>query len=320
MTSLAKVTKSQIDDVVEFLGHMSEDQQKAACEYFNKQMGNTVISDLAEGLENLKVKAEVVVPKALPASPKWTSPKPQKKLGKKDMTRLKSANFNVVDLAKWTSGMHAKKLGKRKGGEKVDYFRSLYDAEQVKQYYEGKLTGLDNPTGFDTWFYSAYIHGIRFQWNGQELLRSSNEEPFNSADFADAPAFPSNFTENFPKNVALDGIFDINSINTTGKWKFIIFDIPSSTLDFELNYLKLQDAASGSEYLDYQQQFLVGKKSIWDHLKKVEDSGGFGMVLRKNVPYEHTARKLSDAVVHVMANDKLDWWYKTIAEKGREKK
>jgi len=158
---------------------------------------------------------------------------------------------------------------------------------------------------------SEKYDGVRGFWDGAALMSRSG----NSFS---PPAF---FIKNFP-NRALDGElwagrgrFEeisgiVRSSKLKGRWKqvkFMVFDLPDSTLPFEKRFKELQrvvESIDNPYIFMVKQENITSRKQLADRLKKVEALGGEGLMLhKKNSIYNG---KRSDDLLKVKSHDDME--------------
>jgi len=145
-----------------------------------------------------------------------------------------------------------------------------------------------DPSG---WWVSEKLDGVRAYWNGKQLL-SRNKIAF---------AAPKYFTEKLPKTVSLDGelwmgrnMFQ-NCISVVKRYKnsneddwqkivYVLFDAPSiqGTFEKRLEYItNLAETIKSPMVRAHEHYVCTGKQHLERELKKVEELGGEGLMLRK---------------------------------------
>lgn len=146
-----------------------------------------------------------------------------------------------------------------------------------------------DPTG---WWMSEKLDGVRCYWNGKTLKSRNGNEYF-------APDF---FTQGFPKTVSLDGelwtgrkkfnecvsiVRKSDSKHDFSEWRrviYVLFDAPSLGGKFEtrLKYLEGLTRTVNSPYLRAHEHIRCeGQAHMEQELKRVEDLGGEGVMLRE---------------------------------------
>ena len=166
-----------------------------------------------------------------------------------------------------------------------------------------KYTGQD-PTGY---YISEKLDGIRAIYDGlSDSFMSRNNKPFF------APKF---FTENFPKDVVLDGelytkrkdfagtgIFRKKNPNNE-EWKkgiFMVFDMPVINLPFEERYIYMKNLLKNIPYIKVVEHIKVKDREHMDtfHKNIVENNGEGTMLRHKDSYYEnkrsHNLLKVKD--------------------------
>jgi predicted DNA-binding WGR domain protein len=146
-----------------------------------------------------------------------------------------------------------------------------------------------DPSG---WWMSEKLDGVRCYWNGK-TLKSRNGNEYMAPDF---------FTMGFPTTVSLDGelwtgrkkfsecvsiVRRSDSKHDFNEWKrviYVLFDAPSLGGRFEtrLKYLKGLTKTLNSPYLRAHEHVQCqGREHMEQELKRVEELGGEGLMLRE---------------------------------------
>jgi len=147
------------------------------------------------------------------------------------------------------------------------------------------------------WWLSEKLDGVRGCWTGTKMLSRSGKH-------IQAPRW---FTKNFPP-FPLDGELwtDRNSfseivsiVKTKGnekRWekvRYYIFDVPIQNVPFEKRIDKATDWYNKHDSLYgkvLEQKICSGKLHLTNELKKIEDAGGEGVMLRRPGSYYSTGR------------------------------
>jgi DNA ligase-1 len=147
------------------------------------------------------------------------------------------------------------------------------------------------------WYMSLKIDGMRGLWDGEKMFSKKGNEI----------KLPEEFTEDFPDDCALDGELKVEGLSCAenaaffqhnimkegtdySKARYNIFDIPSSVQIFSENISKMKKVAAESDYIYYIPQTKLEDHNIVDEITKVRDAGGEGLILRKDVKYDHPKR------------------------------
>mmetsp|Transcript_24193 Transcript_24193/g.42992 ORF Transcript_24193/g.42992 Transcript_24193/m.42992 type:complete len:549 (-) Transcript_24193:206-1852(-) len=146
-----------------------------------------------------------------------------------------------------------------------------------------------DPTG---WWMSEKLDGVRCYWNGK-TLKSRNGNEYMAPDF---------FLEGFPKTVSLDGelwtgrkrfsecvsiVRKTDAKHDYNEWRkviYVLFDAPSLGGKFEtrLKYLEGLAKTLNSPYIRAHEHVKCeGREHIERELKRVEELGGEGVMLRE---------------------------------------
>lgn len=140
------------------------------------------------------------------------------------------------------------------------------------------------------WLMSEKLDGMRAVWNGQRLLTRQGN-PIH------APAW---FTLGLPDDLALDGelFAGRGRFNETvsvvrrhdagerwGQLKYVVFDAPSASGGFETRLKAAETALSrdgSSKYACvHPHEVCKGQQQLEDELKRVEQAGGEGLMMRR---------------------------------------
>lgn len=309
MASFTSRNQKYLDEVAEELMHIQHGPE-AALKYLASKLGVKSEVDLTASMGGLSIKTPAKGPKSDPNEvvlvqdflysemPKCVSPENNPKRKANQAHDLRGLHFAGWEKGpKWTLPMKAKEM-----------YIDCYDADDIKAHYKDGVK-IENASGFEDWYMSQKIDGMRGLWDGKRMMTRQGE----------ILKLPKSFTAKFPKDIALDGELKLldadmsypgipmpesNGFFNRGlsknhksydekdeRWKqarYFIFDIPSSTCDFSKNILKLIEVAKASESIEYLKQMKVGDKNIIDTMDQVITAGGEGLVLREDVPYDHT--------------------------------
>ena len=156
-----------------------------------------------------------------------------------------------------------------------------------------------DPTG---WWMSEKMDGVRALWDGRDLV-SRLDNVFPAPDY---------FVRQFP-NVTLDGelwlgrgrfqecISVVKSARVDKGWErltYRVFDLPDMRAPFEERYAALQRIASDISYIQVVKQVrCVSMKHLTTELKRIQDLGGEGLMLRQ--PGSFYERKRSSTLLKV---------------------
>ncbi len=329
MTSLTytKRTQQYLDETVEELEHIQHGPENAL-KYLASKLGvkAPAVEDLSASLTNLTLKTpvktetaydpnEVVLVDELPKSPMPACVSPQNDPRRKANASfdLKGLNFTGHEKSSglWATPMNAKMVYPHDFNPDTDLLKAHY--KDGKPYL--------NHDGFENWYMSQKIDGMRGMWDGKRMISKSGK-------IIKLPKF---FTKDFPKKLALDGelkLLDLEAYPDTGgfpgvpvaesngfftkgikgkvdetdeRWlqaRYCVFDIPSSTHPFSQNIKMLMEVAKGSDKIFYLTQTLVEDKNIIDTMDDVIKAGGEGLVLRRDSRYDHCngEKRTKDAV------------------------
>ena len=155
-------------------------------------------------------------------------------------------------------------------------------AIQLAKTVDGKLN-------INDYLVSEKLDGVRGYWDGHRLL-TKNGKLINA---------PSWFTADFPRVVIegelwiARGQFEVVSglvrrkvpdDNLWGKVRFMLFDLPQSSLPFEQRYAALQQLVTQSPYLDVITQIcLTSETALYQHLNRVVSEGAEGLMLHRKL-------------------------------------
>lgn len=175
-----------------------------------------------------------------------------------------------------------------------------------------------NPVGY---YMSEKYDGIRAIWTGTKLVTRNMKEI----------SVPKWFVENLPKNVIIDGelFIDRKSFQKVGstvmkktpidsEWnriKFMMFDIISSNAEYDIRQELLQNIVTtlnSNKYVYVKQTLVESKEQLEAFYKKVIDSGGEGIILRKGPYLQKRSRNMlkykpvidSEAIVNSVVEGK----------------
>jgi len=139
---------------------------------------------------------------------------------------------------------------------------------------------------------SEKLDGMRALWDGRQLVSRAGN-PIDAPDF---------FTRGFPQNMALDGelFAGRGNFQTTVSiarrkhggelWRdlrYVVFDAPSVDGGFEARLAQAQVAVSSLEFVEiHPHESCRDMQHLEEELKRVEELGGEGMMMRKkDSPY-----------------------------------
>jgi len=178
---------------------------------------------------------------------------------------------------------HEKPAGKIEKKQKSDQAKRSKKPVKLLLAYNWDHTKHD-PTH---WWMSEKLDGLRAYWDGQHFYsRLGHRFP--------APEF---VLKQMPPHVCLDGeLFSsrgqfqtitsiVRSSSSNEKWntlKFHCFDVPSSPLPFEdrLKIIQTFDTAKYPFLIVHPHSVCEGKTHVLDHLKRLENEGAEGLMLR----------------------------------------
>lgn len=145
----------------------------------------------------------------------------------------------------------------------------------------------EGKTDVQFWWMSEKLDGVRALWNGKELLSRQGNQFF-------APQF---ILDELPKDMVLDGelyggrgqfqttVGIVKRHNATEEWKtlkYMVFDAPELNEPFEARMNALSARCDGLKYVEVvKQEECRGKDHVAQELKRVEEQGGEGLMLRK---------------------------------------
>lgn len=184
-------------------------------------------------------------------------------------------------------------------GDAAEELRINTILNPLKEKAEKEVPGLllahdwDGIQDLTNWWISEKYDGVRAYWDGSKFFsRAGNQF-----------AVPDYFTKNIP-SIPLDGefwigrkLFDRTSGFVRRKdehngWKeikFLVFDAPNVTRPFEERVSFIQQFAS-NYLVPVNQRQCNGSAHLVEELKKIEEMGGEGLMLRKPNSYYESGR------------------------------
>lgn len=146
----------------------------------------------------------------------------------------------------------------------------------------------DNSQDLKDWWISEKLDGVRAYWDGQRFLsRQGNEYMAPNWFVKDLPDTPLDGELWLDRNAFQKTISIVRRQDRSDHWKqvkFLVFDAPAESSDFEERVATLKDlfAGTGPSHAELMEhQICKGLKHLQQELARVESLGGEGLMLRE---------------------------------------